>query len=83
MAASSRLPRYASTRPGLSLVELTLALVLLTAMMVSLARQTGIFLQSVSSCPARSTAADIARAGVGLDLSPLYQERCGAIRERV
>ena len=86
MAGSFRVLRRGSSRPGLSLVELTLALVLLTAMLVSLAKQTGIFLPSVSTCTA-STAPDIARAGVGLvDLSPVYpvhRERCGAVRERV
>lgn len=87
MAGSFRVLRRGSSRPGLSLVELTFALVLLTAMLVSLAKQTGIFLQSVSTCTASATAPDIARAGVGLlDLSPVYpvhKERCGAVRERV
>jgi len=77
MAGSSLLLRRTSRPQGLSLVELTLALVLLTAMLVSLAKQTGIFVPSVSSCAAPTTAADISRAGVGLiDLAPSYTERC-------
>ena len=81
MAGSFLLLRRTSSRQGLSLIELTLALVLLTAMLVSLAKQTGIFVPSVSSCAARTTAGEIARAGVGLiDLAPSYPERCSGVR---
>lgn len=81
MAGSFLLLRRTSRAQGLSLVELTLALVLLTAMLVSLAKQTGIFVPSVSSCAARTTAAEISRAGVGLiDLAPIYSERCSGVR---
>ena len=78
MAGSSLLLCRTSRPQGLSLVELTLALVLLTAMLVSLAKQTGIFVPSVSSCAAPTTAAEI---GVALiDLAPSYTEKCSGVR---
>jgi prepilin-type N-terminal cleavage/methylation domain-containing protein len=60
-------------RRGFTLIELMLALVILTIVQVSLAKHTGIFLHSVSTSTARMTAAEVARERIGLvDTDPSY-----------
>ena len=60
-------------RRGFSLIELMLALVILTIVLVSLAKHTGIFLHTVSTSTARTTAAEVARERIGLvDMDPSY-----------
>jgi prepilin-type N-terminal cleavage/methylation domain-containing protein len=60
-------------RRGFTLIELMLSLVILTVVLVSLAKHTGIFLHSVSTSTARTTAAEVARERIGLvDMDPSY-----------
>jgi prepilin-type N-terminal cleavage/methylation domain-containing protein len=60
-------------RRGFTLIELMLALVLLTIVLVSLAQHTGIFLHSVATSTARTTAAEVARERIGLvSMDPSY-----------
>src|SRR4029453_15533486 len=53
-------------RRGFTLIELMLSLVILTVVLVSLAKHTGIFLHTVSTSTARTTAAEVARQRLGL-----------------
>jgi prepilin-type N-terminal cleavage/methylation domain-containing protein len=60
-------------RRGFTLIELMLSLVILTIVLVSLAKHTGIFLHTVSTSTARTTAAEVARERIGLvDMDPSY-----------
>ena len=60
-------------RRGFTLIELMLALVILTIVLVSLAKHTGIFLHTVATSTARTTAAEVARERIGLvDMDPSY-----------
>jgi prepilin-type N-terminal cleavage/methylation domain-containing protein len=60
-------------RRGFTLIELMLALVILSIVLVSLAKHTGIFLHTVATSTARTTAAEVARERIGLvDTDPSY-----------
>jgi prepilin-type N-terminal cleavage/methylation domain-containing protein len=65
-------------RRGFTLIELMLALVILTIVLVSLAKHTGIFLHTVATSTARTTAAEVARERIGLvDMDPSYLTLAG------
>jgi prepilin-type N-terminal cleavage/methylation domain-containing protein len=65
-------------RRGFTLIELMLSLVILTIVLVSLAKHTGIFLHTVATSTARTTAAEVARERIGLvDMDPSYTTLSG------
>jgi prepilin-type N-terminal cleavage/methylation domain-containing protein len=60
-------------RRGFTLIEVMLAVVLLSIVLVSVARYTGQFLHTVSISTVRTVAADVARERIGLvDMDPSY-----------
>ncbi|HEY9015182.1 MAG TPA: prepilin-type N-terminal cleavage/methylation domain-containing protein, partial [Gemmatimonadales bacterium] len=60
-------------RRGFTLVELMLALSILTVVLVSLGRHTGQFVHTVATSTARTTAAEVARERIALvDMDPSY-----------
>jgi prepilin-type N-terminal cleavage/methylation domain-containing protein len=60
-------------RRGFSLIEVMLALVLLTVVLVSLAQHTGAFVHTVSTSTARIAAAEVASERIGLvSMDPSY-----------
>jgi prepilin-type N-terminal cleavage/methylation domain-containing protein len=60
-------------RRGFTLIEVMLAVVILTTVLVSVARYTGQFLHTVSTSTVRTVAAEIARERIGLvDMDPSY-----------
>jgi prepilin-type N-terminal cleavage/methylation domain-containing protein len=60
-------------RRGFTLVELVLAIVLLTIVLTTIARYTGQYLHTVAVSTARITAAEVARERIGLvDIDPSY-----------
>jgi prepilin-type N-terminal cleavage/methylation domain-containing protein len=60
-------------RRGFTLIEVMLAVVLLTIVLAGIARYTGQYLHAVSTSTARIAAAEIARERIGLiDMDPSY-----------
>ena len=60
-------------RRGFTLIELMLALSILTVVLVSLGRHTGQFVHTVATSTARTTAAEVARERIALvDMDPSY-----------
>jgi prepilin-type N-terminal cleavage/methylation domain-containing protein len=60
-------------RRGFSLIEVMLAVVILSVVLVSLARYTGQFLHTVSTSTVRTVAAEVARERISLvDQDPSY-----------
>lgn len=61
------------TRRGFTLIEVMLAIVLLTIVLLSVTRYTGQYLHTVSTSTARTVAAEVARERIGLvDMDPSY-----------
>jgi prepilin-type N-terminal cleavage/methylation domain-containing protein len=60
-------------RRGFTLIEVMLAVVILTSVLVSVARYTGQFLHTVSTSTVRTVAAEVARERISLvDMDPSY-----------
>jgi prepilin-type N-terminal cleavage/methylation domain-containing protein len=60
-------------RRGFTLVELLIAIVMLTIVLTTIARYTGQYLHAVATSTARMTAAEVARERIGLvDMDPSY-----------
>jgi prepilin-type N-terminal cleavage/methylation domain-containing protein len=60
-------------RRGFTLIEVMLAVVILTTILVSVARYTGQFLHTVSTSTVRTVAAEVARERISLiDMDPSY-----------
>ncbi len=60
-------------RRGFTLIEVMLAVVILTTVLVSMARYTGQFLHTVSTSTVRTVAAEVARERISLvDMDPSY-----------
>lgn len=60
-------------RRGFTLIEVMLAVVILTTVLISVARYTGQFLHTVSTSTVRTVAAEVARERISLvDMDPSY-----------
>lgn len=60
-------------RRGFTLIEMMIALVVLTIVLTTVARYTGMYLHTVATSTARTTAAEVARERIGLvDMDPSY-----------
>jgi prepilin-type N-terminal cleavage/methylation domain-containing protein len=60
-------------RRGFTLVELLIAIVMLTIVLTTIARYTGKYIHTVATSTARMTAAEVARERIGLvDMDPSY-----------
>lgn len=60
-------------RRGFTLIEMTIAIVVLTIVLTTIARYTGQYLHTVGTSTTRTTAAEVARERIGLvDMDPSY-----------